>query len=155
MRLNRYLTELLKTDIPIKIERETLSSLRATFVVNDVEYKFHAGDFDDGWHISFTAEKDLSTGKRFDSLKDREGITGKGDAIQVFSAIVKLFKLFIKQHRPYRFYFYAKEASRQKLYDRFAKLIGKGGYTFDKYVDPEWPSWGMKYDFRRKKRKKK
>jgi len=152
MRLQKHLNELLKTDVPIKTEFESLSSLRASFVVNDIEYKFHASNFDDGWHISFIAERDLSTGKRFSSKEDREGITGKGDALQVFSAIVKLFKLFIKRYRPHEFYFYAKEASRQKLYDRFSKMIK--GYDFQKYVDPDWKSWGMKYHFKRKKRKR-
>lgn len=149
MRLQRHLNELFKTDVPMEIERDTLSTFRTSFKVGDIKYIFRATQYDEeGWHISFVA--------RGKGITDTEGILGTGNAAKVFAAIIKAFKMFIKSHRPHSFYFYGKEKSRQKLYDRFSKMIAKahGGYTFEKYVDPEWPQWGMRYNFKKKKRKK-
>lgn len=147
MRLTRYLNELFKTDVPVKITIKTNNDFKAVFTVGEIEYEFSAGkerlfrkifkdhrDPDSGWYITFTAGE-----------KGREDITGTGNAIQVFAAVIKTFKIFIKSYHPHIFAFHAKEKSRVKLYDRFAKMIT--GYTLTKIKDKGVFEGEWKYTF--------
>lgn len=156
MRLNRYLTELFRTDVDVDVQTRNSRLFVGKFIVGDILYTFVASLYDEveGWHIAFTADKELVGGTWKYKRSDRESILGSGNAALVFAAVIKLFKMFLKEYRPHRFHFYGKEPSRQKLYDRFAKMILKfGGYDFDKFTDPTFPGFGQRYDFQRKKRK--
>ena len=51
------------------------------------------------------------------------GVTGGGDAFVIFATVIHALKMFVRAHgRPF-ILFTAKEASRQKLYDRFIRLV--------------------------------
>jgi len=155
MRLENFLNELFKTDI--KTDEITVNPIMyvVSFVVGDILYKFSATEFGGEWHVAFTAEEDIKKGYKF--YGGREDILGTGNAVQVFSTIIKILKKFVKKYRPHSFHFYGKEKSRQKLYDRFAKMIEKEGFKYTKFKDPEWAHFGMRYNFvkeRKKKRKK-
>jgi hypothetical protein len=136
MRLNKYINELFDTDLPVRILSQSSDSFIAKFTVGDEEYTFDADlDTNDGeWYITFMAG-------------GREDITGTGNAAQVFSGIIKLMKMFIKSYSPHTLAFHAKEKSRIKLYDRFAKMIK--GYKLTKAKE----SMGMRYVFKKPKRK--
>ena len=50
-------------------------------------------------------------------------LTGSGQAFRVFATVIHALKMFVRSEgRPFIF-FTAKEASRQKLYDRFVRLV--------------------------------
>ena len=52
-------------------------------------------------------------------------LTGGGQAFTVFATVIHALKMFVrKEGRPF-IYFSAKEASRQKLYDRFVRLVAR------------------------------
>ena len=52
-------------------------------------------------------------------------LTGGGQAFTVFATVIHALKQFVrKEGRPFIF-FTAKEASRQKLYDRFVRLVAR------------------------------
>ena len=52
-------------------------------------------------------------------------LTGGGQAFTVFATVIHALKMFVrKEGRPF-IYFSAKETSRQKLYDRFVRLVAR------------------------------
>ena len=66
-----------------------------------------------------------------------KGITGTGGEFQVFATVAKMVGEFIKKEKPLRFTFAAKEKSRRKVYDRFAKLVAsKYRYKVKYDTDP-------------------
>ena len=68
---------------------------------------------DIGW--VFTFQSDVND--------DPFGVTGGGDAFAVFATVIHALKVFVRtRNRPF-IVFTAKEASRQKLYDRFIRLV--------------------------------
>ena len=69
---------------------------------------------DIGW--VFTFQSDVND--------DPFGVTGEGDAFAVFATVIHALKVFARlfADRPF-IVFTAKEASRQKLYDRFVRLV--------------------------------
>ena len=68
---------------------------------------------DIGW--VFTFQSDVND--------DPFGVTGEGDAFAVFATVIHALKVFVRtRNRPF-IVFTAKEASRQKLYDRFIRLV--------------------------------
>ena len=51
-------------------------------------------------------------------------LTGGGQAFTVFATVIHALKMFVQKTRPHPFIFFtAKEASRQKLYDRFIRMV--------------------------------
>ena len=113
MKFQTYLNELFDTQVPIKIEWQELSDLRYSFVIDGKKYEFDADNEKGSWEIVFTYRGD----------KASTGITGTGNAAQVFSAVAKCIDMFLKKYKPNQFWFSAKEPSRKKLYDKFSKLI--------------------------------
>ena len=69
------------------------------------------------WELSFRQD----TG---DEMTSRYGVTGGGDAFVVFATVIHTLKVFARLFatRPF-IVFTAKEASRQKLYDRFVRMV--------------------------------
>ncbi len=59
------------------------------------------------------------------------GLTGRGEAFQVFSSVVPAVTALIQKEDPDFITFTAAEASRQKLYDRLVKVTA--GVSKDKY----------------------
>ena len=51
------------------------------------------------------------------------GVTGGGDAFAIFATVIHALKVFVRTHNRPFIVFTAKEASRQKLYDRFIRLV--------------------------------
>ena len=52
------------------------------------------------------------------------GVTGGGQAFTVFATVIHALKVFVQKTRPRPFIvFTAKEASREKLYDRFVRMV--------------------------------
>lgn len=51
------------------------------------------------------------------------GVTGGGHAFTVFATVIHALKMFIQAHNRPFIIFSAKEASRQKLYDRFVRMV--------------------------------
>jgi len=59
-----------------------------------------------------------------DDPDDSFGVTGGGQAFTVFATVIHALKMFVQKTRPHPFIFFtAKEASRQKLYDRFIRMV--------------------------------
>ena len=69
------------------------------------------------WELSFRQD----TG---DEMTSRYGVTGGGDAFVIFATVIHALKVFARLFatRPF-IVFTAKEASRQKLYDRFVRMV--------------------------------
>jgi hypothetical protein len=122
MRLQQYITELFDTKVDIKVEKQTMSADIYTFVIDDIEYSFHARNEKGTWEIAFSQYEGI-------------GITGSGNAPQVFAAISKCLDMFLKKYKPMEFWFSAKEPSRRKLYKRFAKLITRKYRAYDFRMD--------------------
>jgi hypothetical protein len=51
------------------------------------------------------------------------GVTGGGHAFTVFATVIHALKMFVQAHNRPFIVFTAKEASRQKLYDRFVRMV--------------------------------
>ena len=68
------------------------------------------------WELSFRQD----TG---DEMTSRYGVTGGGDAFVVFATVIHALKAFVRSHNRPFIVFTAKEASREKLYDRFVRMV--------------------------------
>ena len=68
------------------------------------------------WELSFRQD----TG---DEMTSRYGVTGGGDAFVIFATVIHALKMFVQAHNRPFIVFTAKEASRQKLYDRFVRMV--------------------------------
>ena len=113
MRLQQYINELFDTDVDIKVNTEDFSTVIYEFEIDGIKFEFNANNENGTWEIIFSGKK-RST-----------GITGTGNAPQVFAGIAKCTDMFLKKYKPIEFYFSAKERSRVKLYKRFSKVITK------------------------------
>ena len=116
------LYEVLESPVPWKMKDTQEDLLSATFSVGDIEYiatfeKFSPTE----WEFLF-----LQKGLKF-------GITGTGHEYKVFSTAVDILKHFIQKTKATTFEFSAKEPSRIKLYDRFAMMAEKMGWSVEKY----------------------
>jgi len=87
----------------------------ALFIIDDNKYVFQAETSDmERWQITF--EITGSGGKPHD-------ISKTGNEFKVFATVAEILNEYLKKVEPDVFWFSAKEPSRAKLYDRFAKLI--------------------------------
>ena len=87
----------------------------ALFIIDDNKYVFQAETSDmERWQITFEIKG--SGGKPHD-------ISKTGNEFKVFAAVAEILNDYLKKTKPDIFWFTAKEPSRAKLYDRFAKLI--------------------------------
>jgi hypothetical protein len=112
--------------VKINTVRNTKYDMTLGFDVNGIPYEFFA-EGDDDWSIAFGIKNSHGYNEKF-------GVTGTGNQMRVFSAIVQCFNIFLKAKKPRIFWFEAEEASRKKLYDRFAKMIPQK-YPY-KTIDP-------------------
>jgi hypothetical protein len=78
------------------------------------------------WELSFADITNPPGGPRSPDLRgpSRHGVTGGGDAFVIFATVIHALKVFARLFatRPF-IVFTAKEASRQKLYDRFVRMV--------------------------------
>lgn len=133
------LSELFKSDVPVKVEKRTSDYFSVSFEVDGIPYTFDANwDGVEEWDIDFSS---------YIGGKYRTDVTGTGNAAKVLAAVIKAFRMWIKEYRPSRFYFYAKEPSRRKLYERFAKMIVKI-FKYERVPDDTY------FTFKKPKRKR-
>jgi hypothetical protein len=55
--------------------------------------------------------------------KGSHGVTGTGEAFQVFSTVIDILRDFVKKHEPAMIKFSALEPSRIKLYSRLVDMV--------------------------------
>ena len=90
---------------------------KALFTIDDNKYVFKAETSDmERWQITFEIRG--AGGKPHD-------ISKTGNEFKVFATVAEILNEYLKKVKPDNFWFTAKEPSRAKLYDRFAKLIVK------------------------------
>lgn len=119
---------------------------RATFVVGDINYLFRADwtghELFDGkitedfFNVEFIADTSRVSDKPVSSY----GILDTGQQFTVFATVAVLLDNLIKSNDYPAFGFSAKERSRQRLYDTFAKKIEqhyKGQYRLDTFMEQE------------------
>ena len=88
---------------------------KALFTIDDNKYVFKAETSDmERWQITFEIRG--AGGKPHD-------ISKTGNEFKVFATVAEILNEYLKKVEPDVFWFSAKEPSRAKLYDRFAKLI--------------------------------
>ena len=88
---------------------------KALFTIDDNKYVFQAETSDmERWQITFEIRG--AGGKPHD-------ISKTGNEFKVFATVAEILNEYLKKVKPDNFWFTAKEPSRAKLYDRFAKLI--------------------------------
>ena len=88
---------------------------KALFTIDDNKYVFKAETSDmERWQITFEIRG--AGGKPHD-------ISKTGNEFKVFATVAEILNEYLKKVEPDNFWFTAKEPSRAKLYDRFAKLI--------------------------------
>jgi hypothetical protein len=115
---------------------DAMGSFNANFFVGKEEFAFdahflssEATDFPKGWDEGFEVSfsRWFKNEWQFDTLSNMS----TREALTVFSGVKKCMDLWVKsmrrQDEPLDFFFTAKsaEASRSKLYDKFAKNIAK------------------------------
>jgi len=115
MRFQQYINEIFDSKADIEIMDSSKEYHRYDFLIGNTYYKFIAQDNgykgEDFWEIMFaTSDGEME-------------IINTDNTLKVFSAVIKCLGIFIKKVKPNTFYFGAKETSRRKLYDRFAKMI--------------------------------
>ena len=144
------LNELFDTKVKVKEGSKPFSgpSNAYFFTIGDKEYRVamirHPSE--DNWEVEFTLysiKGDIVT-----SFNKQLGITGTGDAIEVFSGVIKAIKMWINKIKPEKFWFSAMETSRRKLYLKLAKMVGK---MTSKYVFKGTGNYisGTAYEFER------
>lgn len=115
---------------PLRWERTESggTSYIADFDVGDINYEFeaHETDGDDDDPDYYTIEFTANIGR-----KATQEITNTGNSISVFATIKAMIHEFIKLNKPKAILFTAKEPSRVKLYDRFAKLFVAAGFRLE------------------------
>ena len=82
------------------------------------------------WELQFRISlADLQA--RYDTDKSGYDILNSGHAFEVFATVIEIIRDFIKRRKPVAIEFSAHEASRQKLYARFAKMVSRSipGYV--------------------------
>ena len=88
---------------------------KALFTIDDNKYVFKAETSDmERWQITFEIRG--TDGSPHD-------ISKTGNEFKVFATVAEILNEYLKKVKPEIFWFTAKEPSRAKLYDRFAKLI--------------------------------
>ena len=147
MRLKQYLTEKLNLNYPVKSVGNYPGDFATEFYVGEEKYEFMASEYDYEDIFGYPKyDKDFIPDRHAWEIEfailskhpgvDRWGINklmGASGALQVFSAVATSLKLFIKEEKPFAFYFSAKEPSRVKLYNTLSKMITqKFPYTLKK-----------------------
>ena len=142
MKLKQYLTELaMKSGTIINVKKKRGFHYNAKIDLEDgTQWFFNAVNNDprdeDSWDISF-----YQSG--MEEVKDK-----RKSGLQLFAAVEKLVRDFLKWGKPEYFYFTGTGASRIKLYETLAKRILKDG----KYEKGNVPVLlqGAMWNFKRK-----
>ena len=109
------LTEILNKPAEWKWFKTSSREWKALFTIDDNKYVFKAETSDmERWQITFEIRG--AGGKPHD-------ISKTGNEFKVFATVAEILNEYLKKVKPDIFWFTAKEPSRAKLYDRFAKLI--------------------------------
>ena len=109
------LTEILNKPAEWKWFKTSSREWKALFTIDDNKYVFKAETSDmERWQITFEIRG--AGGKPHD-------ISKTGNEFKVFATVAEILNEYLKKVKPDNFWFTAKEPSRAKLYDRFAKLI--------------------------------
>ena len=113
------LTEILNKPAEWKWFKTSTNKWIALFIIDDNKYVFQAqtksmSGMKKRWHITFEIRG--TGGKPHD-------ISKTGNEFKVFATVAEILNEYLKKVEPSVFWFTAKEPSRAKLYDRFAKLI--------------------------------
>ena len=109
------LTEILNKPAEWKWFKTSSRQWKALFTIDDNKYVFQAETSDmERWQITFEIRG--AGGKPHD-------ISKTGNEFKVFATVAEILNEYLKKVKPDNFWFTAKEPSRAKLYDRFAKLI--------------------------------
>ena len=113
------LTEILNKPAEWKWFKTSTNKWIALFIIDDNKYVFQAqtksmSGMKKRWHITFEIRG--TGGKPHD-------ISKTGNEFKVFATVAEILNEYLKKVKPEIFWFTAKEPSRAKLYDRFAKLI--------------------------------
>ena len=109
------LTEILNKPAKWKWFKTNWREWIALFIIEDNKYVFKA-ETDDMERYQITFEIRGTGGKPHD-------ISKTGSEFKVFATVAEILNEYLKKVKPSVFWFTAKEPSRAKLYDRFAKLI--------------------------------
>ena len=109
------LTEILNKPAKWKWFKTNWREWTALFIIDDNKYVFKA-ETDDMERYQITFEIRGTGGKPHD-------ISKTGNEFKVFATVAEILNEYLKKVKPDNFWFTAKEPSRAKLYDRFAKLI--------------------------------
>ena len=109
------LTEVLNKPAEWKWFKTSSRQWTALFIIDDNKYVFKA-ETDDMERYQITFEIRGTGGKPHD-------ISKTGSEFKVFATVAEILNEYLKKVEPDVFWFSAKEPSRAKLYDRFAKLI--------------------------------
>mgnify|MGYP003565114399 CR=1 FL=1 len=113
MKFKQYLiNEILETPYKFKVMKSKDHYVARFKTEDGKKGMFDAAFLDEMglWGIAFTIDGNIE-------------ITGKGDAFKIFSTIKYILLDFINKIKPDSFLFTSKEKTRNKLYDKFAKMI--------------------------------
>lgn len=121
-------SELFERPLPIKWSKTPMGDLKGNFTVNNKNYilTMVQGDSYMPWEIKFELIDPIS-GKKLQNL------TGTGDAMQVFSTVIKGIKFFLDKYKPDAFVLTAsdREPSRISLYKRLLSMLPKNKWEVD------------------------
>lgn len=124
MRLNKYITELaMKSDTKLDVKSKKGRHFNAKITLEDGTQWFFSAENEMGegdWNIAFWSDQLRGSMSIKDKDKPKTGI-------QLFAAVEKLTKDFLKLEKPEQFRFSATGVSRIKLYETLAKKILKDG----------------------------
>ena len=122
MRANEFISELFTGNKQWQWTFQDDNQAIANFEIGGVPYKFFAAQDSDeapgDWEIEFTAKVASSGNATW-------GVTGTGNAAEVFGTVVDILKTFLanKKDSVRRLTFAAKEGSRQGLYAKMVKRL--------------------------------
>ena len=127
MRLQQYITEIFDSK-GIKVKKKEESMGTVIYMVEFDDFRYYVNFGIDPEDIG--TEDEGTYNIVFDSMSNRgphDDIMdiGTGNALKVFSGVIKALRMFIREYKPERISFSAKQKSRQKLYDRFVKMVEK------------------------------
>ena len=126
MKLKKYMTELaMKSNTKLDVKSQKGRHFNAKISLKNGTQWFFSAENEMGegdWNIAFW-ESDIYSSS---SIPDKHKV-----GLQLFAAVEKLTKDFLKSEKPERFRFSATGVSRIKLYETLAKKILKDG-TYEK-----------------------
>jgi len=142
------LLELLNSSTDFRVTKNTDRDVRTTFESNGRTIEADAEMIRDGiWEFAFAERKHRHS--RFDLSSSKLNVTGSGGELEVFSTIVEIMKMIIKEKSPTELRFTAEksEASRVKLYDKLINRIKVPGY--DTEIDKTASDYRVYYSLKK------